>query len=151
MSGTWQTPAIQSAYTASMNDVAAVPAAIDTAGPGNNGAPGAGGLYSVPFEDQTTGLMKYAPMQKHPPTAITKKDTGPLYPTSKFTVAPTYLPTPSITITQTLSRTDSFSTRENTVSRIDSLTKILLTCSRQASPNPQPTDDMAKYLARWKD
>ena len=138
-----------------MNDPAAVPPAVDTPGTGGNpgAAPGAGGLYSVPFEDQTTGLIKYAPMQKHPPTAITKRDTAALFPTSKYTVAPTYLPTPSVTQTQTLSRTDSYKTRENTVSLESRLMFRVhgLMFSIKASPNPQPSDDMAKYLARWKD
>jgi len=86
------------------NDAAANPAAGEAAN-GNSG---------IPFASQT-GLMRYAPMQSVPPTKITKKDTKPLYPTSKVSIATAFLPTPSATKTQTASQTFSADSMENTV------------------------------------
>lgn len=78
-------------------------------------AAGAGAEQTgIPLESQT-GLMRYAPMQKVPPTKITKKDTKPLYPTSSYKIATTFLPTPSITKTQTASQTFSADSMENSV------------------------------------
>ncbi|KAF2763134.1 hypothetical protein EJ05DRAFT_472066 [Pseudovirgaria hyperparasitica] len=89
--------------------------------------------FDVPFGQQT-GNVRFAPMMKVPPTKITKKDKSPLYPTSSYSVAKTFLPIPSIATTITQSQTFSVASRENT-----------------AAPAAMPTDDMAKYLARWKD
>jgi hypothetical protein len=46
--------------------------------------------FSVPFAEQT-GLTRYAPMQVVPPTKITATNTKPLFPTSAFDIAQTYL------------------------------------------------------------
>lgn len=110
--------------------VAAAKAVSGTAGPevednvANNAAQanaaatgGAGGEYTVPYALQT-GLTKYAPMQKVPPTKITMKNFTPVFPTSAYTVATTWLPTPSIQTTITASQTFSVSSMENTVSEL---------------------------------
>jgi hypothetical protein len=70
----------------------------------------------VPYAEQT-GLIRYAPMQSVPPTKITKKDTKPLYPTSSYKIAVSFLPTPSATKTVTASQTFSADSMENTVSK----------------------------------
>lgn len=69
---------------------------------------------AIPYGEQT-GLTKYAPMQPIPPTKITKKNFTPLNPTSKFTIAKTWLPNPSILSTITASQTFSVKSRENPV------------------------------------
>lgn len=97
-----------------------------------NAQPGAE-QFTVPFGEQT-GNVRYAPMMKVPPTKITKKNKAPLYPTSSYSVAKTFLPIATIATTITQSQTFSVSSRENT-----------------AAPAALPTDDMAKFLARWKD
>ncbi|KAI9849732.1 MAG: hypothetical protein M1838_000093 [Thelocarpon superellum] len=103
---------------------------------GANAAPPAGGAagpYTVPYTLQT-GLTRYAPMQPQPPTKITAQSATPLWPTSGTTVATTFMAIPSIVTTLTQSPTFSTTTRTNTVAAA-----------------PQPSDDMAKFLARWKD
>ncbi|KXL44687.1 hypothetical protein M433DRAFT_162285 [Acidomyces richmondensis BFW] len=112
---------------ATVNDVAnaAAPAADSTAAQGNE--------FTIPYNLQT-GLIKYAPMQPIPPTQITAKTPTPLYPTSAYTIATTYMPLPSITLTVTQSQTFSVSSIENTIAAA-----------------AQPSNDMAKFLARWKD
>lgn len=102
-------------------------------GGGNNGGNPDAGAYGVPYTLQT-GLTKYAPMQPVPPTKITKKNATPLFPTSAFVIAKTFLPIPSIVKTITNPQTFSVSSMENT-----------------AAAQAQPTGAMAKYLARWKD
>lgn len=77
-------------------------------------APAEAGDFGVPYLEQT-GIMKFAPMQKLPPTKITKKDMKPLYPTTSFQIARTWLPTPKQRSTTTQSRTYKFSSMENTV------------------------------------
>jgi len=72
------------------------------------------GDFGVPYLQQT-GIMKFAPMQKLPPTKMTKKDMKPLYPTTTFQIARTWLPTPKQKTTTTQSRTYKFSSMENTV------------------------------------
>nr|POE54503.1 cell wall synthesis protein kre9 [Quercus suber] len=104
----------------------------------NNAAAGTtagadGDMFDIPYNSQT-GLTKYAPMQSLPPTKITAKQYTPLYPTSAVTIATTWLPIASIVTTSTMLVTYSVSSRENT-----------------AAPQSNPTDDMAKFLARWKD
>jgi len=111
---------------ATVNDVSDTPAA------GGAAAAGAAG-FSVAYTLQT-GLTKYAPMQPQPPTSITATNTSPLFPTSSVSIATTWLPTPSQVTTFTQSGTYSVSSMENT-----------------AAPVAQPSDDMAKFLARWKD
>lgn len=61
------------------------------------------------------GLTKYAAMQTHPPTKITKKTKTPLYPTSPYTLATTFLGRPTIQTTVMEPVTWSFSQRENPV------------------------------------
>ncbi|KAF2489250.1 hypothetical protein BU16DRAFT_531577 [Lophium mytilinum] len=89
--------------------------------------------YNVPYTLQT-GLTKFAPMQPVPPTKITKKNASPQYPTSAVTFAKTFLPTPKQVTTQTMSQTFSVKSMENS-----------------APAAPMPSDDMAKFLRRWKD
>jgi hypothetical protein len=71
--------------------------------------------YEVEYTMQT-GLTRYAPMQPIPATKITAKNTKPMHPTSKFDIAKTFLPIPSIATTLTQSQTFSVSSRENDVS-----------------------------------
>lgn len=106
-------PTIKSAVAAAG---AAVPDTVDSTA--NNAAAAAGDPNAnsgVPYAEQT-GLIRYAPMQGVPPTKITKKDTKPLYPTSSYKIAVSFLPTPSATKTVTASQTFSADSMENTVS-----------------------------------
>lgn len=98
-----------------------------------NAAPAAASDYAIPYTMQT-GLTKFAPMQPIPPSKITKKSPTPQYPTSAVSLASTFLPTPKQVTTMTMSQTFSVSSMENTVAAA-----------------PMPSDDMAKFLARWKD
>jgi hypothetical protein len=91
------------------------------------------GDYDVEYTMQT-GPTRYAPMQPVPPKTITAKNTKPLYPTSSVSIAKTRLPIPSIKTTLTQSQTFSVTPRENTVAAA-----------------PHPSDDMQKFLNRWKD
>ncbi|KAJ4986788.1 hypothetical protein SVAN01_07715 [Stagonosporopsis vannaccii] len=100
----------------------------DAAGP-----EGADADYNVAYTMQT-GTIRYAPMQPVPPKKITATNTKPLYPTSSVKIATTALPIPSIQKTITQSQTLTFSSVENTVAAA-----------------PHPTDDMQKFLNRWKD
>ncbi|CAK4030807.1 Cell wall synthesis KRE9 [Lecanosticta acicola] len=109
-----------------VNNVANDAAAADTTAAGT-------GEFTVPYALQT-GLTKYAPMQKVPPTKITMKNFTPMYSTSAYTIATTWLGTPTIQTTITASQTFSVVSQENT-----------------AAAQSQPTGDMAKFLARWKD
>lgn len=77
--------------------------------------PPAAGDTAVPYSMQT-GSIRYAPMQKQPPTKITAKDPKPLYPTSAVQFAVTFLPNPVQKTTMTASVTYSHESRENTVS-----------------------------------
>ncbi|KAG0647489.1 Cell wall synthesis KRE9 [Hyphodiscus hymeniophilus] len=110
---------------AAVNNVAAAPAA----GSGTLDA----GIYGTPYNEQT-GLTKYAPMQPIPPTAITATNTSPLWPTSSVSLASTFLPIPTIATTITQSGTFSVSSHANT-----------------ASAAAQPSNDMQRFLNRWKD
>lgn len=80
-----------------------------------------------------TGLTRYAPMPKIPGSTITKSHTTMLYPTSAFTKF-TAGKSPDAQLTLTQSQTYTHTSIEATQS---------------AAANP--TDDMAKFLARWKD
>ncbi|KAL8890452.1 MAG: hypothetical protein Q9205_001858 [Flavoplaca limonia] len=82
-----------------------------------------------------TGLIKYAPMLTPPGTKITKKTPSPRYPSSKVTIAKTFLPTPKQTTTMTAS---------NTYAPAQSR-------PFQAPAASQPQDDMQKFLHRWRD
>lgn len=120
MTGT-TTNAIQQAVSAlggatagppTVNDVAA--AAAPAAAPADTPAVGAS-IYNVPYGQQT-GLTKYAPMQGVPPTQITLKKMTPLFPSSAWTVAKTYLPKATILTTLTEAMTFSVKSHANTVS-----------------------------------
>jgi Yeast cell wall synthesis protein KRE9/KNH1 len=78
------------------------------------GAP-ADGDAGVPYTMQT-GPIRYAPMQKQPPTKISAKDPEPLFPTSAVQFAITFLPNPVQKQTITASATFSVESMENTVS-----------------------------------
>jgi Yeast cell wall synthesis protein KRE9/KNH1 len=72
--------------------------------------------FDVPYSMQTGPIM-YAPMQSYPGTAITNQGKPkPLYPTSPYTLATTFLP-PNAVIQKTITEpiTWSFSHVENTV------------------------------------
>ncbi|KAL8749997.1 MAG: hypothetical protein Q9184_006594, partial [Pyrenodesmia sp. 2 TL-2023] len=98
------------------------------------GAGVAEGVYAIPYAEQT-GLIKYAPMRSAPPTKITAQKASPRYPTSKVSIATTFLPTPKQTTTMTASQT---------VNTIQSK-------AFQAPAASMPTDDMQKFLNRWRD
>ncbi|KAH6668804.1 hypothetical protein B0J14DRAFT_599350 [Halenospora varia] len=113
---------------------AAVPANVNAVA-GQAAAPGtaAAGAWGTPYNLQT-GLTKYAPMQPVPPTAITATNTAPLWPTSSVAFASTFMPIPSIVTTLTQVNTFSVSSHANTAAAASS-----------------PTNDMQRFLARWKD
>ncbi|KAK4499472.1 hypothetical protein PRZ48_009987 [Zasmidium cellare] len=100
------------------------------ANPAAGGAVAAAGAYTVPYALQS-GLTKYAPMQSVPPTKITLQTFKPMYSTSKYSIATTWVAKPTILTTLTESQTFSVSSIENT-----------------AAAQAQPTGDMAKFLAR---
>ena len=75
---------------------------------------GASGAYGVPYTLQT-GATKYAPMQGHPGTKITKNNPTPQYPTSSYSAYTTIAPTPVQKTTITMSATYSTSSHENSV------------------------------------
>ncbi|RDW65350.1 hypothetical protein BP5796_10042 [Coleophoma crateriformis] len=89
--------------------------------------------YATPYESQT-GVIRYASMQPVPGSTITATNTAPLFATSSVVLATTYLTSATIVTTVTQSGTQSVSSHANT-----------------ASAAPMPSDDMAKFLARWKD
>ncbi|KAH7120781.1 cell wall synthesis protein KRE9/KNH1-domain-containing protein [Dendryphion nanum] len=94
----------------------------------------ADGDFGVAYTMQT-GATRYAPMQPVPPTKITQKKYTPAYPTSAIpSIATTFLPIPKQKTTVTKVQTFSVSSRENT-----------------AAAASHPTDNMAKFLARWRD
>lgn len=111
MSGTTEKKYVDAAADAGTK----VPSTEDqTANNADAAAGDAAANSGIPLESQT-GLMRFAPMQSVPPTKITKKDTKPLYPTSSYKIAVSFLPTPSVTKTQTASQTFSADSMENTV------------------------------------
>jgi len=93
----------------------------------------ADGEFGVTYTAQV-GNTRYARMQPVPGTKITATNTAPMYPTSSVSFATTFLPSPSIATTLTQPQTYSASSHANT-----------------AAAAPQPTDDMQRFLARWKD
>ncbi|KAI9675377.1 MAG: hypothetical protein M1817_001281 [Caeruleum heppii] len=98
-------------------------------------AAGPQGPFNLPYTLQT-GNTKFAPMQPLPPTKITAKGSTRLWPTSDFSIATTWLPIPSVVTTLTQSATHAVTSRTNTT---------------QIAPAANPTDDMGKFLNRWKD
>ncbi|KAF2035294.1 beta-1,6-glucan boisynthesis protein-like protein [Setomelanomma holmii] len=132
MTGAW--PATAAVQTGLKNiDGTDGPATVDNTNKAGDAANPAAGDYGVTYTMQT-GLTRYAPMQPVPPTKITAKNTKPLYPTSSVQIATTRLPIPKVQTTLTQSQTYSVSSRENTVAAA-----------------AHPTDDMQKFLNRWKD
>ncbi|QSZ37730.1 hypothetical protein DSL72_008829 [Monilinia vaccinii-corymbosi] len=91
------------------------------------------GVFGIPYQLQT-GLTKYAPMGLMPGTSITATNTAPQYPTSSVVMATGYLSPATIATTLTQAQTASFASHANT-----------------AAPAPMPSDDMSRFLARWKD
>jgi Yeast cell wall synthesis protein KRE9/KNH1 len=85
-------------------------------------------LYAVPYPEQSTGLTKYAPMATQPGTKITAKSKPPVYPTSAFSVARTFLPIPTWQTTLTASQTSSTSGIENPVSFCCQITRVFNRC-----------------------
>ena len=112
MTGSWSSTAAETAYKAISGT--AGPPTQNQVNAGGAAGGAQGGDYTVSYEFQT-GLTKYAPMQTQPGTKITAKNTSPLYPTSPWTVATTYLPEPSQVTTMTASATYTMTTIENTV------------------------------------
>jgi hypothetical protein len=90
-------------------------------------------MFAVPYQEQLTGVTRYAPMAKLPGTAITAKTVSRQFPTSAYAVAVTFLPIPQIETTITAPPTFSTSSIENT-----------------ASPAALP-NNMQKFLRRWQD
>lgn len=155
MTGT--TPAAEADAAADISGTSDVPETVNqvsnAAPAGAASAPPEAGAYTIAYTLQT-GLTKYAPMQKIPPTKITVKNFTPLYPTSAFSLATAFLPNPKQLTTLTQSQTFSVSSMENTVSprephHQDQYPNPLSQAAAQAGPTG--SSDMAKFLARWKD
>ncbi|KAG8630907.1 hypothetical protein KVT40_000047 [Elsinoe batatas] len=134
MTGTFP-PAVQAGIVAVAGSTAG-PATEDQLS-NNVGADAGDAGNQVPYSLQS-GLTRYAPMQPVPPTKITQKTWKPLFPTSAFTVATTYLPVPTIVTTITAKQTFSVASMENTL-----------------APASQPVaggnNAQARFLNRWKD
>ncbi|TID23777.1 beta-1-6-glucan boisynthesis protein-like protein [Venturia nashicola] len=131
MTGTF--PAIVQAGAKAVSDTAGPASVNQVAGAGEVGPVGGDAAsYALPFTAQT-GPVRYAPMQKYPATKITAKMKTPLYPTSPYAIATTYLPILQGATTQTGVITWSFSQYENTASA------------------PAPSDPMQQFLNRWRD
>lgn len=110
------TASVKNAVTALGGSTAGPPTENDVANGGAAAPPASAppaGAFGIPFTKQT-GLTRYAPMQGVPPTKITKKGASPLFPTSAYTVAKTWLPL-SIVTTLTESQTFSVQSHANTV------------------------------------
>ncbi|CAI6337204.1 unnamed protein product [Periconia digitata] len=110
------------------------PPTKDETDSGKKPAAGDASDFEVNYTMQT-GPTRYAPMQPIPGTKITK--TGkptPLFPTSAVSFAKSHLPIPTIATTVTQSQTHKVESRPHT-----------------EPPAPNPSDDMAKFLARWRD
>ena len=80
----------------------------------NNAVEAPAGSYGVPYQDQS-GLTKYAPMQRQPPTKITAKTPTPQYPTSSVSIFKSNMDPPKQTTTMTMSKTFSVNSVENQV------------------------------------
>jgi len=134
MSGTFDPAVVTANAGVTSTDPPPAKNALANAGGAASGTVAAG-IFGTPYTLQT-GLTKYAPMQPVPPTAITKTDTAPLWPTSSVAFASTFLPIPSQVTTLTQSQTFSLSSHANTA-------------ATQSSPTP--SNDMQRFLNRWKD
>lgn len=73
-----------------------------------------GDQADIPYGKQT-GLTRYAPVPKLPPTKMSLKSAAPLFPTSAYKLATTHLPTPTIQTTIS-APAKSVKQMENTVS-----------------------------------
>lgn len=94
----------------------------------------AGAQFGTPFNLQT-GSIRYAAMPIIPGTTITATNTVPLYAPSPYTVATTWMGSPTIISTISQAQTASFASHVNT-----------------AAAASQPTPDaMQRFLNRWKD
>ncbi|TVY92983.1 Cell wall synthesis protein [Lachnellula willkommii] len=133
MSGTF--PAAVITANAAVTDTSPPATVNNLADSGSASSTQAEGNFGIAYTLQT-GLTKYAPMQPVPPTAITKTDTAPLNPTSAVQFASTFMPNPSQVTTLTQSQTFSISSHANTA-------------ATQSSPTP--SNDMQRFLNRWKD
>ncbi|PVI06292.1 beta-1,6-glucan boisynthesis protein-like protein [Periconia macrospinosa] len=133
MSATAKFPADVKASLANFKDTTTSgPATKDETSAAAN-KPAEAGDFDVEYTMQT-GPTRYAPMQPVPGTKITKKSAAPLFPTSGFTIAKSHLPIPTIVTTVTQTQTHKVSSVAN------------------PEPNaPHATDDMQRFLARWKD
>ena len=108
------TAAIRNAVQALGGSTAGPPTVNDVAGAAPAAPAPAAGDFGIPYNQQE-GLTRFAPMQKVPPTKITQKKATPLFPTSAYNIARTWLPRPSIVTTLTESQTFSVASHENTV------------------------------------
>lgn len=133
MTGTF-TPAI-STITGTSGPADILPSTSTTAAAAAAGAATASGgeQYDIAYELQT-GATRYAPMASVPPTKIVATNTSPLHPTSAVTYFSTAAGDATIATTITQAQTHSISSRANT-----------------AAAASQPTDDMQRFLNRWKD
>lgn len=146
------------AVPASDTDVPARQNSVGTAATGAAAAQG-GDLFTIPYNLQT-GLIKYAPMQPVPPTKITANAYTPLYPTSAYTIATSYMALPSITLTVTQTQTYSVSSIENTAAAVaqptaDGSDNAGGVDKRDTHPLAAGAEkhkrDFANFLGRWKD
>jgi hypothetical protein len=126
------------------------PAAKDATADAAKGAVGKDSDYAVEYTMQT-GPTRYAPMQPVPPKTVTATNTKPLYPTSSVKIATAFLPIPSVQTTITQSQTFSVSSGVNMVSCLVNKAMEHVLTDAQAAAAPHPTDDMQKFLNRWKD
>jgi Yeast cell wall synthesis protein KRE9/KNH1 len=85
------------------------------------------GLFTVPYQDQLTGLTRYAPMAQQPGTAITARAASAQFPTSIFSIATGYLPLPTFQTTITPAPTPYAVSIENTVSSPSTLIRRPIT------------------------
>ena len=103
------------------NDVAA---AVEPAAAPSVAADAA--AFGVPYNKQN-GATKYAPMQGIPPKKISLKKFTPMYPTSDYTVAQTWMPKPTVLTTLTASQTFHVESSINRVSiLVGRLSRVLL-------------------------
>ncbi|EGD94705.1 hypothetical protein TESG_02213 [Trichophyton tonsurans CBS 112818] len=87
-------------------------------------------VQTVPYPEQT-GPTRYAPIPKHPPKKIVKREATPQFPTSPYKVATTFLAPPTVKTTISASVTLTAKAHENTHDPVD--------------------EDMARFLRRWQD
>lgn len=91
-------------------------------------------MYSIPFAEQS-GPLRYASMQRVPPTKITKQKPTPLNPTSPYTIATTFLE-PNTEIQSTV---------------VEPITWSYKHLEHTGTPAAMPDTNMQKFLRRWVD